>query len=257
MSGVVVVKWGGGLITHKERLCSANSAIISSLAKVASQTSKRLIIVHGAGSFGHLKAKAGRLSEGEIEGLDQQSSIAEVREDMLLLNTQIMESLASNGVDAEVFPPRNWAKGFGADFTGELPLHPGVTVLFGDVVDDDNQGFGILSGDDIVARYAIEIPGVERLVFAIGGVDGILRVPPNEATSDDLIEVWTEDAKFEGIHSSNIDVTGGIGLKADRSALVASHGIEVLMVNGEHPKRVLDAIEGRLVRGTRFPPSNS
>jgi isopentenyl phosphate kinase len=257
MGGVVVVKWGGGLITHKDRLCSANSANIAALAIVAAQTSKKLIIVHGAGSFGHHKAKASRLSEGEIEGLDQHNAIAEVRADMLVLNTQIMESLAQNGVDAAVFPPRNWAKGFGAEFSGALPLHSSVTVVFGDVVVDDSQGFGILSGDDIVARYSIETPGVERLVFAIGGVDGILRVPPEEATADDLIEVWTQDTEFEGIHSSNIDVTGGIGLKADRAALVASHGIEVLMVNGEHPKRVLDAIEGRPVRGTRFPPSNS
>ena len=257
MGGVVVVKWGGGLITHKERLCSADSANIAALAKVAAQTSKRLIIVHGAGSFGHLKAKNSRLSEGEIEGLDQQSAIAEVRADMLVLNTHVMESLARNGIDAKVFPPRNWANGFGAEFSGALPHHPGVTVVFGDVVADETQGFGILSGDDIVARYSIETPGVERLVFAIGGVDGILRVPPDEATPDDLIEEWSQDAEFEGVHSSNIDVTGGIGLKADRAVLVASHGIEVLMVNGEHPDRVLDAIEGRPVRGTRFPPSNS
>ena len=27
-------------------------------------------------------------------------------------------------------------------------------------------------------RYATEIPDVERAIFAIGGVDGILRVPP-------------------------------------------------------------------------------
>jgi isopentenyl phosphate kinase len=257
MGGLVVVKWGGGLITNKERLCTADTANIAALAKVAAQTSKRLIIVHGAGSFGHLKAKNSRLPEGEIEGLDQQSAIAEVRDDMLVLNTQIMESLARNGVDAKVFPPRNWAKGFGAEFAGALPYHPGVTVVFGDVVVDENQGFGILSGDDLVARYSIETPGVERLVFAIGGVDGILRVPPVEATLDDLVEVWTQGEEFEGVHSSNIDVTGGIGLKAERAALVASHGIEVLMVNGEHPKRVLDAIEGRPVRGTRFPPSNS
>jgi isopentenyl phosphate kinase len=257
MGGLVVVKWGGGLITNKERLCTADTANIAALAKVAAQTSKRLIIVHGAGSFGHLKAKNSRLPEGEIEGLDQQSAIAEVRDDMLVLNTQIMESLARNGVDAKVFPPRNWAKGFGAEFAGALPYHPGVTVVFGDVVVDENQGFGIISGDDIVARYSIETPGVERLVFAIGGVDGILRVPPVEATLDDLVEVWTQGEEFEGVHSSNIDVTGGIGLKAERAALVASHGIEVLMVNGEHPERVLDAIEGRPVRGTRFPPSNS
>ena len=28
MSGIVILKWGGGLITHKEKICEANYDII-------------------------------------------------------------------------------------------------------------------------------------------------------------------------------------------------------------------------------------
>ena len=87
----------------------------------------------------------------------------------------------------KVTPPHRWAKGTGADFTGKLPLHHGVTVVYGDVVDDDAKEFGILSGDDLMLRYSTEIADVERAVFAIGGVDGILRVPISKAGPDDLI----------------------------------------------------------------------
>ena len=106
-------------------------------------------------------------------------------------------------------------------------------------------------------RYSKELDGVERAVFAIGGVDGILRVPPERAGPDDLIEVWNPDVEFEGEHASDIDVTGGIGLKAARGAEISENGIDVILVNGEFPSRVLDAIEGKSVIGTRIMSGNS
>ena len=70
MGGVVVVKLGGGLITHKDKLCTVNSDVLESLAKQLSKSSKRLVIIHGAGSFGHLKAREYRLAEGDVDGLN-------------------------------------------------------------------------------------------------------------------------------------------------------------------------------------------
>lgn len=256
MAGTVVIKWGGGLITHKEQLCTVNLEIIRSLAEVCSKTSKKLVIVHGAGSFGHLKAKKYRLADGRILGLDQDSAVSDVRNDMLELNSVVVSELRSFGLDVQSYSPHQWAKGTGADFTGELPLHHGVTVVYGDVVGDDAKEFGILSGDDLMLRYSIEIPDVERAVFAIGGVDGILRVPPSKAGPDDLIEVWRPDMEFEGEHATDIDVTGGIGLKATRGAMIAANGIDVVLINGEIPGRVLDAIEGKSVIGTRIESGN-
>ena len=256
MAGTVVIKWGGGLITHKDQLCTVNLEIIRSLAEVCSKTSKKLVIVHGAGSFGHLKAKKYKLAEGRISGLDQDSAVSDVRNDMLELNSIVVNELRSFGLDVQSYPPHRWAKGTGADFTGELPLHQGVTVVYGDVVEDETLEFGILSGDDLMLRYSIEIPDVERAVFAIGGVDGILRVPPSKASPDDLIEVWTPNMEFEGEHATDIDVTGGIGLKATRGAMIAAEGIDVILINGEIPERVLDAIEGKSVIGTRIESGN-
>ena len=105
-------------------------------------------------------------------------------------------------------------------------------------------------------RYATELPDVERAVFAIGGVDGLLRVPPSKAGPDDLIEVWNPDMVFEGVHESEIDVTGGIGLKASRGAMISEKGIDVLLINGQISERVLAAIEGNSVIGTRIVSGN-
>ena len=193
MSGVVVIKFGGGLITDKEQLCTVDEEIVSSLASMLTKVDKKLIIVHGAGSFGHLKSKKYRLSEGRVSGIEQDTAIQEVRDDMMELNSHLMNAFSQNGIHAESFPPHRWASGLGIDFTGELPYSSGLTVVFGDVVPDDNQEFGILSGDDLVVRYALETPEVEHLIFAVAGVDGLLKVPPHLAGPEDLFETWSSD----------------------------------------------------------------
>ena len=256
MAGTVVIKWGGGLITHKDKLCTVNQSVIDSLADVCKKSNKKLVIVHGAGSFGHMKAKEFRLAEGRVAGMCQDGAVSEVRNDMLQLNQKVVSSLESRGLDVKSFPPHKWAKGTGPNFSGKLPIYDGITVVYGDVVDDESNDFGILSGDDLMLRYATEIPGVERAIFAIGDVDGILRVPPSKAGPDDLIVEWNPSMEFEGEHAVEIDVTGGIGLKASRGAMIASKGIDVILVNGEISQRVADAIEGLPVVGTRIVSGN-
>ena len=256
MAGIVVIKLGGGLITNKSELCSLNYDCLENISRELSKTEKKLVIIHGAGSFGHMKSKKFMLHKGDIDGFDQSFAVDEVRSDMVDLNNHVMSSLSRNGITAESFPPRIWAKGTGPNFEGELPVSNDVTVSFGDVVSDPVTNFGILSGDDIVLRYALELENVERVVFAIGGVDGLLRVPPSESKPEDLIENWHQDIDYFGEHLSDIDVTGGIALKMNRGAMIAEKGIDVLIVNGEYPERLLDAIEGKPVRGTKIHPRN-
>ena len=72
-----------------------------------------------------------------------------------------------------------------------------------------------------------------------------------------MIDVWNPEIKFEGEHETEIDVTGGIGLKARRGVMIAEHDVEVLFVNGENFDRLTDAIEGKPVIGTRIISGNS
>ena len=78
--------------------------------------------------------------------------------------------------------------------------------------------------------------------------------PPEEATDDDLITEWSPSISFRGVHNTEIDVTGGIALKAKRGAEVASLGVDVFIVNGEKPERIFDACMGIPTKGTRIYP---
>ncbi len=267
----VVIKFGGALITKKDEECVAHLEIIQNLCAVMKSISDdgiQPILVHGAGSFGHLKAKRWRLNEGYISDMEhpedvcssQEEAVSEVRNDMLTLNSIIVNELEKVGFEVRTHPPHQWATNLGPTFSGSLDhfsdSDPSIVhVTFGDVVDvDDERMFGILSGDDLVARLSLELPGIEALIFAMGGVDGLLKVPPHSATDEDLIEHWSPDVNYEGLHQSDIDVTGGIGLKIMRGHLVAQSGIGVYLINGEHPSRILSLLRQEPWRGTTILP---
>ena len=266
----VVIKWGGGLITNKNEMKSVRTDIIDQLAdQLESCVSAGLdvVLVHGAGSFGHLKAKTYRLAEGrcspdEIPSeMTQVEAVTAVRADMLQLNQHVLDALTKYDVSAVSLSPHRWARNTGQDFEGDLSMFAAaprgiVMVTHGDVVDCDGPAeFGILSGDDLVYRLATELPGVKRLVFAMGGVEGVLSSPPTgENDEERLMATLSQDDAFEGEHAAHMDVTGGIGLKVARGFAVASHGVEVHLVSGEMDHRVRDACLGEPVRGTVLLP---
>ncbi len=268
MTPAVVVKLGGGLITDKASLTTLRAPLLKRLANelaAAVNAGIHVLVVHGAGSFGHLRAKAWALADGrsDVQGNDgcanQDEAVEMVRADMLTLSGHVVSALRDAGVTTSTHPPHRWATGDGPDFSGDLaPLQPGTTVpvTWGDVVPVAGPAsFGILSGDDMVHRCAVELPHITRVVFAMGGADGVLRRPPHEATEEDLITEWRDDSAFEGHHAAEMDVTGGIGLKVERARSIAQHGIETLFVNGEVEGRLQAALMGQPVRGTRFPPA--
>ena len=263
----IVVKFGGALITKKDEQSVAHIQIIRNLCSIIKEITEegiQVIIVHGAGSFGHLKAKRWRLNEGYLTDFEltddacssQQEAVDDVRNDMLILNAIVLSELKQVGLNALSHPPHEWASNLGPLFVGDLARFKSddvetVHVTFGDVVDvDDETKFGILSGDDIVARLSMELPHVESLVFAMGGVDGLLKVPPHMATDEDLIERWSPEVSYEGLHQTDIDVTGGIGLKIQRGLLVAKSGVSVHLINGEFPERILNLVRNESWKGT-------
>ncbi len=269
-----MIKFGGGLITEKQNLLTVRKQVIDSLAGAVSEiqvAGKSPIVVHGAGSFGHIKAKRWRLHEGRIEGWTPESSNDEyimsqdeaclsVHRDMLNLNGQVVESLTRAGLSTSVHPPRDWANGTGPEFKGEFidfldPDSDTIPVFFGDVVHCPNDDFGILSGDDVVFRLANELGGVSAVVFCIGGAQGLLTAPPN-VTGSELVTIWSTDMNLHGHHDSAIDVTGGIALKAARAGSISQVVDDVWFVNGEHPNRVVEAALGGEPMGTRIVPAS-
>ncbi len=265
----VVIKLGGGLITEKGEFRSPRHDIIQQCAEEIKQImldGYNVILVHGAGSFGHIMAKEFRIAEGRIPNFSHQFShcssqdeaIDQIRKDMLELNQHIVSAFEALNVECHTFPTHAWARNTGPHFDGQLtqfssPQSNQVSICYGDVVDcDGDVEFGILSGDDVVYRLATEISDVKRVVFGLGGVDGVLEQPPEQGKEQLLIPLMNPNRDYSSQHQHEIDVTGGIALKVSRSFELAKVGIEVIFVNGEVPGRLTDASKNDPVIGTKF-----
>jgi len=260
----VAIKLGGGLITDKGSMKKfdheAVEEVVDSLRSVA-DLGASIVLVHGAGSYGHLLAKKWGIAEGlNIDKeREQMAAVSEIRSDMRELNGLIMGKMEERGLECSCHPPSDWVTGTGAKFSGDVSffergVEEPIPTTFGDVVDtDDETKFGILSGDDLMLRLSTELE-VTHCIFLIGDSDGVLTGPPGEKNSE-LITHLGPGTKINGVHNAEIDVTGGIGLKIDRSLEIARVVEEVWIIDGRKPNRVVDLLTSGETIGTKIMSS--
>ena len=117
---------------------------------------------------------------------------------------------------------------------------------------NDELEFGILSGDDLMLRLSRELE-VSHSIFLIGDAEGVLSGPPDKEGSK-LISRLDAGMDIEGPHYSEIDVTGGIGLKIDRARKIASDVEEVWILDGRCPERIVELLRTGETRGTKIMP---
>ena len=262
MAAKVVMKLGGGLITEKSSFKTVKKGVIDSICSEISKiidNGHSVILIHGAGSFGHLLAKKWSLAGGVDDEISehQRDAVVEVRSDMAELCEYVTDSLNSYGVGFAVFPPSVWAMETGRSFIGDLDIFENtskdiVPVSFGDVVRvSGGAEFGILSGDDLMARISLELPSVTHSIFLLGDVDGMMDMPPNTEGSR-LVPIWSADENIETSHNSEQDVTGGIELKAARASQISSGVDEVWFINGNYPERISQLLDEGFTIGTKI-----
>jgi isopentenyl phosphate kinase len=128
----------------------------------------------------------------------------------------------------------------------ELGLIP---VMYGDAVLDTEQGFAILSGDQLIVRLAIDLEA-ERIIFG-SDVDGIFTANPKlnpEAKLINSVSLSHMTAKVSG--ATNTDVTGGMLGKLKEAEEAVKAGAEVVFLNANTENRVKSALLGEKVMGT-------
>ena len=257
----IVIKLGGGLITDKTQLKTIRENEIKAVCEVLSdilENGNSVILVHGAGSFGHLEAKKWGLATGyDSEIIEQQrDAVVKVRNDMIELNQYVLDHLEQNGILGISHPPSLWANGLGSNFHGDVGRFEKndsgtIQVTFGDVVDVmDEREFGILSGDDLMVRICNEISDISHCIFLLGDTEGIMTKPPNIEGSE-LIPVWSKNQKITGVHEKSQDVTGGIFLKTESASKICLKVENVWMLDGRKPERIQELIQTGKTIGTK------
>ncbi|AHG04189.1 isopentenyl phosphate kinase [Halobacterium sp. DL1] len=209
----VVLKLGGSVVTEKERRETVDDERLADLAmEVGAADVSDLVVVHGAGSFGHPHAAEHGVSTSD--GTTDPQAVRDIAGTMERLNTAVVGALAEAGVPAvPVHPFSAGHRDAAADL--HLPtahvaamLDEGfVPVMHGDILAHAGKGATILSGDELVTHLAAGLDA-DRLGLC-STVPGVLDqsgevVPTIESYDDVAAALGGSDAT---------DVTGGMAAK--------------------------------------------
>ncbi|MCQ1534585.1 isopentenyl phosphate kinase family protein [Methanosarcina sp. KYL-1] len=249
----VILKLGGSVITDK----GADEGVVreADLLRIAREVSGyrgKMIVVHGAGSFGHTYAK----KYGLDRQFDPEGAIV-THESVKKLAATVVNSLNRFGVRAIAVHPMGCTVCKNGRIESmyldniKLMLEKGfVPVLHGDVVMDTELGACILSGDQIVPYLAKKL-GVTRLGLG-SAEDGVLDKdgkPVPEITPGNFEE-------FRGCigASGNTDVTGGmLGKVRELLDLSKTSCITSYIFNAGKADNVHRFLSGEPI-GTRISP---
>ena len=220
---MIILKIGGSILTNKD---SAESEIDSkSLKRIASEikssldrSDKQLIIVHGAGSFGHPPAKEYKIGEPfqKDEYPQKRIGFCKTQNAVKKLNMLICEAFIEEGLPVVAIPASSFMTATNKRITdGNLSsfkkyLDKGfIPVIYGDVVLDSQLEICVISGDQLIQYLAVNL-NPDRVILGTD-VDGVYSKNPKtheDAIFFDRFSSLEDLDTLEG--TTNVDVTGGM-----------------------------------------------
>ncbi len=254
------MKLGGSVITDKTQYRALRQEVLERLAKEVASAPEPIVVIHGAGSFGHVVARTHRLADGDDGTPERRAAFARVLADVRELDAHVRTALLDGGIPAVSHATFDIARlRDGAletfDASGVVAsLAAGFTpVLRGDGALDAARGFGIISGDVLMVELA-RVLRPSRAIF-VTDVDGIYDDDPSTNPSARLLARVSAAAGIQGAGAAKgADVTGGMRGKLARAAEVARQGVEVWVINGLEAGRLSQALSGGNPVGTVVEP---
>ncbi|MEJ5292307.1 MAG: isopentenyl phosphate kinase [Candidatus Methanosuratincola sp.] len=254
MRADLVIKLGGSAITQKDTPYTPNLAVIDRIAQEFSSSwgGRRVLLVHGGGSFGHHAAikyidRSGRLCSPR--------GIAETRHAMHRLTSLLAEPFLEKGVPFFAIDPSAcffYEEGGGKPTLQyslqpvELALAAGLLPSLGGDVLLSSRGHGRILSGDTIARILALASSAELLAFGTN-VDGYLEggKPVWKIGRGELKEL------VAAAKCRSKDVTGGMaGKLGEVGEYLSSGGKRALIFNATRPGSVARLLRGEEVEGT-------
>ncbi|WP_178648463.1 isopentenyl phosphate kinase [uncultured Methanobrevibacter sp.] len=260
---MIILKLGGSIITKKNssdsEIDEMNLKRISrEIKKFIDDSDKQLVIVHGAGSFGHPPAKQYGIGKpfSDEEYPEKRIGFSKTQNAVKKLNMLICEAFISENIPAIAVPASAFMTSVNKRISkGNLDkfkqyLEKGyVPIIYGDVVIDEELEMAVISGDQIIQYLAINLK--PEMVILGTDVDGVYNKNPklhDDAKFIDLVSSLDDLDVFE--ETTNIDVTGGMVGKIKELLELADLGIDSQIINADLENNIFNALENNEVRRT-------
>lgn len=252
---MILIKLGGSVITDKSQYKKFNQEQASRLCREIAESGRSVMIVHGAGSFGHVLAKKYSIQNGLVD-FGQVAAAAMVHHDAMELGALMTSELMKVGIPAASVAPGNCfvmedGKLVATDTEAIRRMaHVGIMpVTFGDVVMDRKKGFGIVSGDELMELMATLFKP-ERVVF-VSDIDGLYDKNPKMHEDAKFIHEVTEEVMNNVDSEEDVaDVTGGVRNKMEAMLRMCGPGRNCVLINGTVPGRLQSLLKGEEVTCT-------
>ena len=253
-----IVKIGGVVITDRTAKTTARHDVIERLVTEILEAQKEkgfnLVLVNGAGSFGHIPVIEYGVKEG-IKDEKTRFGTVMVHKHVEDLNRMIWEKFLERSHPAVPIHPMSVVlheegkiKLFETRHLKELLKHGIIPLMYGDMVADSKRGSSIISGDDIVPYLARKLKASK--VFIGTNTDGIFDKDPNKHSNARQIPLIDSSNIREVItyaqESAVQDVTGGMRKKLE-SLLEQSAECDCVIFNAAVPGMARKALSGERV----------
>lgn len=260
---MIILKLGGSIITKKgAKTPTIDEDNLKRIAfEIKNGLKRDLIIVHGAGSFGHPFASEYGIGKNitSIKEFERKKIGFSLTQSWVKkLNTLVCDALRDQGIPAVSIQPssfiitqRKRIEIANLDLIVEYLNKGFVPVIYGDVVLDTDEDIkmAVLSGDQIINHLAFSL-SPNRVILGTD-VDGVFNKNPKKDENARLIEKLTSLDDLESLdNTTNIDVTGGMVGKLKELLHLAEAGIESEIINAGKEGLIEKALLGEDVLGT-------
>ena len=269
MKELVFLKLGGSLITDKTQPYTPLLDVMDDIAlqiatTIQAQPNLRLVVGHGAGSFGHVAASEYKTRDGYPRpsplmhrGRDESEDnywkgFAEVWYQASSLNRYMMKALHKAGVRVISLPPSSsvLASEGKVSVWETTPIRMAlsariVPVIFGDVVFDEIRGGTILSTEDLFIHLARAL-SPERILLA-GLESAVWEDFPARSKKIEFITPETFNQISKGIgKSTGADVTGGMASKVKQMLELVenNHDLTIQIFSGRESGSIVRTLTG-------------
>ncbi len=260
-TNLIYVKLGGSLITDKHSERTPRNKVIRRLAReivggMEKRPQTRLLIGHGAGSFGHIQA-ARYNTRGGVHSARDWRGFANVAATVAELNSIVRTELLSAGVPVFNVHPSASARCHDGKLIAlaagpiKSAIDNGLTpVLHGDVAFDETLGGTIISTEMIFGFLSHIMP--PDAVLLAGIAQGVLHKHPLGSAIPEITPNTFREHAAGAAFSDAPDVTGGMKSKvAEMLTLVQNiPGATVRIFSAQPEGALARAICGTEATGT-------